>query len=643
MDNIKQKKVELLAPAGGKEQLRAAVENGADAVYLGGKKFNARMNASNFSIEEIKEAVIYAHTKDVRVFAALNILLTDDELLSAVQYAAELYAAGVDAVIVQDWGLAALIRKYIPNLEMHLSTQGCVYNRSGVKNALKLGFKRIVLAREMTIEEIKETTDLCDIEVFVHGAMCMCYSGQCQMSRAIGGRSGNRGECAQPCRLPYTDDKGRKGYFLSPKDMCAIDKIGDLIEAGVTSLKIEGRMKSPEYVATIVRIYRKYIDMYYNQGSYTVEEADRKELLQIFNRGGFSEGYLNGVSQRGMLSGDTPKHMGVYMGKVLKRIDKNLIEVKLDFRPEMGDGVEIRGKNITGNILTYIKKKKDDIYEIGDIKGEISKGEPVYRTSSKKQLESARASYKKMARKHSVGMSFFAEVGKQPELTVYDNDREVKVISSFTYEKAEKSPMGEELVKRQLKKTGESPFEAEYISVCVDNAGTMPLAEINKLRREALKAFEETFAVKREMPDIPKDLLQNLLKEYGQSLSVYKEQCKDIPVFGAVTKGKEDDYIKEHLDEKAVVINNIGWIDEFLQKGAKVYLGKGMNIMNKAAVRYFESLGAKVIEYSDESEKAPKTLMTTEHPLQSKKLIDRKGKTYTVEKSPFGDKWFLKG
>ena len=468
MGNIKRDKIELLAPAGGIEQFVAAVENGADAIYIGGKNFNARMNASNFDLKQMKEAISYAHARGVEVFVTMNTLLKNDELYDAVKYAADIYQIGADAAIVQDWGLAVLLKKYVPDLSLHLSTQGSVYNRSGVKNALKMGFERVVIAREMSIDEIREVTDLCDIEVFVHGAMCMCYSGQCQMSRAIGGRSGNRGQCAQPCRLPYTDENGKTGYFLSPKDMCGIERLPELIEAGVASLKIEGRMKSPEYVATVTKIYRKYIDMYYKEGRCNVSEEDKKTLMQIFNRGGFSEGYLGGLPKGGLLSGDIPKNSGIYMGKVIGRKDRNLIETKLSFEPDMGDVIEIRGKNFTGGVITYKEAKGNGNFLIGDIKEEIEKGSDIYRISSAVLMEKARESYRKSLRKRPIGMEFTAHIGEKPELIAYDEEHEVKVAGDDIYERAEKVPTTREVIEHQLKKTGDTPFEVEYLSISAD-------------------------------------------------------------------------------------------------------------------------------------------------------------------------------
>lgn len=257
-------KFELLAPAGTYDAFIAATENGADAVYLGGKLFNARANASNFDNDELKKIVEYAHLRNVKIYVTMNTLLTNNELNEALDFAYDLYNMGIDAVIVQDLGLAKVLHERIPLLHLHASTQMTIYNLAGVKRLEALGFTRVVLARELSLDEIKyicDNTNL-EIEVFVHGALCISYSGQCLMSSMIGDRSGNRGKCAQPCRLPYTLLKNgtplKSGYLLSPKDLCTIDYFSKL--PNITSLKIEGRMKSPEYVATVVSAYRKAID-----------------------------------------------------------------------------------------------------------------------------------------------------------------------------------------------------------------------------------------------------------------------------------------------------------------------------------------------------------------------------------------------
>ena len=284
----------MLAPAGDMECLYAAVAAGADAIYVGGKRFGARAFAKNFEIDELSSAVRYCHLHGVKLYVTLNTLIEDKEMADAVSYAAELYRIGVDALIVADLGVMSAIRRYVPDLELHASTQMSVHNSAGVKAAGDLGATRVVLARELSYLDICSAVENspCEIEVFLHGALCVCYSGQCLFSSLVGGRSGNRGECAQPCRLPYNNGK----YPLSLKDLSLAEHIPALIKSGVASLKIEGRMKSPDYVYTVVSIYRRLLDE--GRGA-TVAECEA--LRRVFSRGGFTDGYFVGKTEKGML------------------------------------------------------------------------------------------------------------------------------------------------------------------------------------------------------------------------------------------------------------------------------------------------------------------------------------------------------
>lgn len=277
------------------ECLKAAVQNGADAVYLGASSFSARASAKNFDLNDLEEAINYAKLRNVDVHLALNTLIKNSEFNDALELAKKAYELGISAIIVQDYGLCSYLLRYLPDLPIHASTQMSLHNLEGAKEVESLGFKRAVLARELSINEIefiKNNTSI-ELETFIHGALCISYSGQCLMSSMIGGRSGNRGKCAQICRLPYElidTSKNKsidKGYLLSPKDLCGLNYIPDLINIGVSSLKIEGRLKSPEYVATVTRIYRKYIDLALSNNEYVVDEKDKKDLMQAFNRGGF--------------------------------------------------------------------------------------------------------------------------------------------------------------------------------------------------------------------------------------------------------------------------------------------------------------------------------------------------------------------
>lgn len=300
--------MELLAPAGGPEALRAAVQSGADAVYLGAGSFSARAGAENFSFEELSRAVRYCHIYGVKVHCALNTLIKENELEAAAETAEGICRAGADAIIIQDLGLASHIKRMLPDIELHASTQMTVTSVEGVKALEDAGFDRVVLARELSLSEIEKIAGAAkaEIEVFVHGAICMCYSGQCLMSSMLGGRSGNRGRCAQPCRLSYTlleDGKERgSAHILSPKDMALIEHLKELESAGVTSLKIEGRLKSPEYVSAVTGIYRKYLD----SARAKVSEKDMAELRSAFSRSGFTDGYLTGRLGADMMSHDNP-------------------------------------------------------------------------------------------------------------------------------------------------------------------------------------------------------------------------------------------------------------------------------------------------------------------------------------------------
>ena len=290
-------KIEVLAPAGTIESLYAAINKGADAVYLGGNKFSARAYASNFDNENMQKAIDYAHSYGVKIYVTINTILKENEIEEAVRYVGYLYEIGADALIIQDLGLFKRIKEEYPDLELHASTQMTIHNGEAAIYFKEKGFHRLVLSREMTIEEIKHiSTDLnIETEMFVHGAICVSYSGQCLMSSIIGGRSGNRGRCAQPCRMEYTlkgEKSGeQKGHLLSPKDMCTIDDVKDIVESGTHSLKIEGRMKRPEYVAGVVDNYRKAVDKVLFKTKYNVQEG-KGQLLQLFNRSGFTNAYL---------------------------------------------------------------------------------------------------------------------------------------------------------------------------------------------------------------------------------------------------------------------------------------------------------------------------------------------------------------
>lgn len=507
---------ELLAPAGGITQLKAAVENGADSIYIGGAAFNARINAENFTEEDLKQGIEYAHIRGAKVYITMNTLVSDREMGEALEYAYQVYREGADAIIVQDLGFAKLLKNNIPKMPLYLSTQSTIYNTAGVLAAEKLGFKRVVLSRELNLREIKAITDSTntEIEVFVHGSLCISYSGQCQLSNINGGRSGNRGQCAQPCRLPYSIIKtegssdreaSRSSYLLSPKDLCTIDYIDGLIEAGVTSLKIEGRMKSPEYVAVVTGMYRKYLDMFgeknhiYNGSQIT--EDDRRDLAQVFNRGGFTSGYLNGKPGKEILSGDIPKHQGVLIGKVISSEPaRRFIDIELTHNLSLGDGVEIRNKDLPGNVVTYMKNKgakcvsgeKGDILTIGDIDGIVRPGDEVYKITDKELMKKAQNTYLyKPTRKVAIDIIFNVTQDSPPMLSAKDDDgNSVQATSATNPETAINRPLTKEIAIEQLQKTGGTPFEVRNSEFNIEEGLSVPVSEINRLRREILEKIE---------------------------------------------------------------------------------------------------------------------------------------------------------
>lgn len=646
------KKVELLAPAGGPEQFKAAVNAGADAIYLGGSLFNARIGAGNFTLEEMKEAVDFGHLRGVKTFVTLNTLMDDKDLPQALKYASKLYEIGVDALIIQDFGLGKVIRDALPDFELHLSTQATVYNAEGVKAAQKLGYKRTVLSRECTLDDIRECASVGDVEVFVHGALCICYSGQCQLSRYIGGRSGNKGMCAQPCRLPYLYDFADGGVSgnhnpLSPKDLCMIDRLGDLIEAGAMSFKIEGRMKSPEYVATVVSIYRKYIDEYYARGTYTVSDADRETLLQAFNRDGFSEGYLDGDPGDPLMTSGISKNTGVYVGRVIKNSGNGIYaEVSLAKDIRMHDVLEIRGgSESTSFKVTSIKKTPSGSVLLGDLKESVVKGDKVYRLISEELLENSRA-IASSVRKVPVDLFVLAKVGEPLKLTAKDPLSGISFILSdpgMLVQPAKKAGLTEADILKQLGKTGDTAYVLGDVRIVMDDNVFLPVSVLNAARRQVLAGLEE--AVRKSF-----ERKAGALKlAFGECEVVSHDTVFEVEdssvILPQITKGPYDEFLRGKADDLvakalakdlAVTVNSIAWVECFAQKGVKVIGGPGLNITNRAAADAMMELGmsAKYVaspELLDKEQMGGVPLMISEHRFEPGTLKDRKGALYSVE------------
>lgn len=498
--------IELLAPVGSFDALKAAVQNGANAVYLGGKDFSARASANNFDREELIEAVKYAHIRDVRVFVTTNTLIKQDEIEDFVEYAKFLYDIDVDALIMQDIGVAMLIHDLLPDFELHASTQMVAHSLEDVQYLESIGFKRVVLARELTVDEIKYICDNTnvDIEIFVHGALCVCYSGGCLMSSMIGNRSGNRGRCAQPCRQKYTmidistgeEIHSNGEYLLSTKDLNTIEDVDKIIETGVLSLKIEGRMKKPEYVATVINSYRNAIDEYQATKKVNISTETMEDLYTIFNRK-FTKGLILGEVGEDVMNSNVPNNQGLYVGKVVDYNKKSKrLKIKLEGTLKKGDGINLGG----GTIGRIIKGK--EIAQIGykgetielDFIGEARKNQPVFKTSDTNLIDKAQKTYTqdKEFAKSLIDAEITIKLGEYPELKLIDkNNNSVTVKGDKLVEKALKVALGEEKIETQIKKLGNTPYELDDLKINLDEGVSMPISLINQMRREAIELLDE--------------------------------------------------------------------------------------------------------------------------------------------------------
>lgn len=485
--------MELLAPAGTMENFMAALESGADAIYLGGKVFNARAHAANFGIDELREAVRLAHILDVSVYVTVNILIGDTELKDLENYIKDLDSIGVDAIIVQDLAVAEIAKRVAPNIHLHGSTQMTAATLDAVRFYESLGFTRVVLARELSLKEIQHICKHCkaEIEVFVHGALCVCYSGQCLMSSFIGGRSGNRGACAQPCRLPYEllDSKGEsvlpkhEAYLLSPKDLNYSEHMNELVAAGVTSFKVEGRMKKVSYVRQVIGTYREILD------EASIHENQRKALASGFNRG-FSTAYLEDTVGRQMMTVVAPNHQGKPIGESYTK--KGEVYLSLTEPIEQGSLVKILQSN--GSVTYYTVDDEWTCVSDTLYKGRPAEGLAVgqlYLASTPKNAKSR--GLQDFTRKYD--MSVYLSVGSNgetnyTELTaILDSGLSVTVTNEYVPAIANKVPTSLEKVTEQLGRLGNTLFRLSYVDI-PDGPYMWPASVLNALRRDAVTALE---------------------------------------------------------------------------------------------------------------------------------------------------------
>ncbi|MDD3882026.1 MAG: U32 family peptidase [Eubacteriales bacterium] len=486
--------MELLSPAGNMEALIAAVQNGADAVYLGCSALSARASAG-FSPEELRQAVSYAHLRSVRVYVTVNTLVFENELEKAKKLIGEIRDAKADAVLIQDIGAARLISRLFPDVNMHASTQMAIHNRAGVRFAKSIGMTRAVLARECSMETVAECAkEGLEIEVFVHGAHCVAMSGQCLFSSMVGNRSGNRGRCAQPCRMKYSIDGLASGYLLSPRDLCMIRRVPELLAAGVSSLKIEGRLKRAEYVAVVTRAYRQAIDAALSGKAY---EPDENALLQVFNRGGFTQGYLAKKSDADIIYPEKPNHEGTYLGKTLS-CQNGIAKVLLQKPLSNGDGLQFRheseqdviysGKDALGGETALIRVREN-------VKPNI----PVWKLDDERQLKQARESYFGETKSVKVDFALRAFTGEKIMLSASDGKLRAVEYGEVLMA-AQSRCLDCESAEKAISKTGGTVFEYGSLKFEGDNAFCQ-VSAINKLRRDVLSELsllrEEAFYLSR--------------------------------------------------------------------------------------------------------------------------------------------------
>lgn len=591
-------RVEILAPAGSMECLKAAIAAGADAVYTGGALFGARAYAHNLTEEELLEAIDYVHLHERRLYLTVNTLIKDREMEKQMyDYLLPYYRQGLDAVIVQDIGLFRFIRKHFPDLPIHASTQMTLTGVDGAKFLEKEGAQRIVTSRELSMAEVKKIADETELEIesFVHGALCYCYSGQCLFSSFIGGRSGNRGQCAQPCRLLYrTPEAKRPQYLLSLKDICTLELIPEMIESGIYSFKIEGRMKKPEYAAAVAFQYRKYADLYlkyyeecpaeedpaaYAMKKYRVREEDRQMLLDLYNRGGFHTGYYHTQNGREMISLNRPNHAGVPAVKVLAKKGRNVTAKALtDLYPQ--DIIELpmrKGREKADNYTCKDAVRKGMNVQIPVFADTPFKRDEIWmRTRNSTLIDTLREEFVNGKIKERICGTFRLYPQEKATLTVKCRDAEITVAGEKAQE-ALSQPMSRERIEKQLRKTGNTEFEFSFLKAEIGEKVFLPMQSLNELRREALETLEKVICEKYrrsgEVKDPEEDKTELSMEEEilsGWTASVRTaEQMEVILEEEAIGRIYADCTMFPRIWEKDSYVE---WITKVHAAGKEIYL-----------------------------------------------------------------------
>lgn len=622
------KKIELLSPAGDFETLKMAINAQADAVYLSGKNYGARKFAKNFTNEELVDAVKYAHLYGVKIYVTINTIIYESEITDFLDYVLFLHEIGVDAVIMQDIGMIKLVREILPNLEIHASTQCHVHNNEGLELLKSLGVKRAVLARELSIGEMEKME--CDIEkeVFIHGALCLSYSGQCYFSKFHGGRSGNRGECAGVCRLPYqllennNIVKTEGNYLLSMKDLCTIDLIKDLIKIGVTSLKIEGRMKSPAYVYYVTKVYRTIIDNYYQNKDTLIDKTRIFNLKVLFNRE-FTKGYLNNEYGRMVMNIKSPNHQGTQLGEIIS-YNKKKITIKLDDDIYQNDGVRFSNKE--GMIINYLYDDKDNLINHAkkgsiiklDNKVNINSTGLVFKTLDSHLINEINNTPNK---KIPVSFKVKAKLGNKLEIEITDYVNKVKDSLDIITSSINKAITKKD-IEVSLCRVGNTVFKVDNISIDMDDNIFIPISRLNEMRRLLCNRLEDIRSNKKK-EIIKKEIVYNRSKTVKTNYLIVEVRNKEqlmylidkdvIIVTDYYSLYKKYQYLNNvyykvpRVTNKLLdygklnyVVSNLGCLYKYKSDFliSSIYL----NITNSYGIKYLHEMGVKLIGISPEVE-----------------------------------------
>lgn len=622
------KKPELLSPAGNMESFYAAIEGGCDAIYLSGTLYGARSFAGNFTNEELKEAVEYAHLYGVRIYVTINTLIYEAEVKNFLVYVDYLVSIHVDAVIIQDIGMMDLLRTIYPDLEIHASTQMHIHNLEGAKLLESLGIKRVVLARETPIElvsEIKEKTSI-ELEIFIHGALCVSYSGQCLMSSLIGGRSGNRGTCAQCCRQPYTlSCHGKKlntdNYLLSTKDLNTLSRISMLMDSNVDSLKIEGRMKRPEYVYFVTSLYRKAIDSYYENGKVDISKEEIENLKRIFHRG-FTKGFLFHEENDSFINEYRPNHMGVPIG-VVKNKKGDFLEIELTGDLSVGDGIRILGeKEDFGKEIDVLWKGKEKVKQAFKnnlvrfpFKEKVEVGSLVVKTTDIHLMDNIQKKISLKSRKVPLQFFLLAKIGVPLQLVIRDGLHTCKVESDFVVEASKNSPLTKERLLVQLEKLGGTPYSLNNMEWDCDSNIFIPMQKLNELRRLGIEKISkkrlernilEKFPYLKEVPNFPaqqkKSIYVENVADYEKIKNKgYDEIYVDSSIYSEIKNSKvtmKIPRVQEHLQKREgnFLVGELGSVS-FYSNSVSDF---SFNVVNSYSVAFLHSLGVRKVTLSYE-------------------------------------------